>query len=74
MAKEQIFLVDGVSVSFTFDETGPSWHCRQCVTDCEHILIAAARMTLNSWGQEGEACEIDAEAEHGALRDTLHWK
>jgi hypothetical protein len=51
----EIFLVDGASVSFSFEESGPRWACSQCGCDCCHILIAAARMTLKSWEvEEGE--------------------
>lgn len=59
MPSEQIFLVDGASVSFAFDEAGPRWTCSQCGCDCSHVLIAAARMTLNSWETEdvGVECE-----------------
>lgn len=63
MNHEQVFLVDGARVSFSLQETGPLWQCGECSGDCEHILIAAARMTLNSWELNEEPAEDEVVAE-----------
>jgi hypothetical protein len=46
---EQRYLVNEVEVTFVRDERGGSWECRECHGQCEHILQAAAWVTLQSW-------------------------
>ncbi len=46
---EQRYLVNEVEVTLVRDEKGALWECGQCRGHCEHILQAAAWMTLQSW-------------------------
>ena len=46
---EQRYLVNEVEVRFVRDEKGAQWECDQCRGQCEHILQAAAWVTLESW-------------------------
>ena len=46
---EQRYLVNEVEVTLVRDERGALWQCEQCRGQCEHILQAAAWLTLESW-------------------------
>jgi hypothetical protein len=46
---EKRYVVNGVGVVLVRDETGARWECEACDGDCQHILQAAAMMTLQSW-------------------------
>jgi hypothetical protein len=50
---EQRYLVNEVEVILVRDHSGARWVCGQCRGECEHILQAAARMTLDSWTDDG---------------------
>ena len=65
VSNEQIYLVEGVRVTFLFQESGPQWTCAECANDCSHILIAATRMTLESWAQTEAAVDEDRDSVAG---------
>jgi hypothetical protein len=46
---KQRYLVNDIEVTLVRDERGTRWECGQCRGECEHILQAAAWMTLQSW-------------------------
>ena len=46
---EQRYRVNEVEVTLVRDENGALWECDQCRGQCEHILQAAAWVTLQSW-------------------------
>ncbi len=46
---EQRYLVNEVEVTLVRDERGAMWKCELCRGQCEHILQAAAWLTLESW-------------------------
>jgi len=50
---EQRYLVNEVEVTLVRDEKGVLWECEQCPGQCEHILQAAAWLTLESWSAQG---------------------
>ena len=49
---EQRYRVDDVEVVLVRDRQGARWECEECPGRCEHILMAAAWMTLQSWSGE----------------------
>lgn len=48
----QSYLVNGVEVILVRDQHGARWQCGMCAGNCEHILKAAALMTLESWSSQ----------------------
>jgi hypothetical protein len=47
------YLVDDVEVTLVQDDQGVRWQCASCEGSCQHMLQAAAWVTLESWkGQE----------------------
>jgi hypothetical protein len=49
---EQRFLVNDFEVVLVRDQHGARWECQACSAQCEHILQAAAWLTLQSWGSD----------------------
>ena len=49
---EQLYCVGDVEVTLIRDQHGARWECDQCRRECEHVLQAAAWMTLSSWAEE----------------------
>ena len=54
---EKCFLVDEVEVTLIRDDHGARWQCARCESGCQHILKAAAWITLESW-KGGEQIEL----------------
>ena len=52
---EQRYRVGDVEVTLIREGTKVRWECGQCRRQCQHILQAAAWMTLQSWMQGGES-------------------
>jgi hypothetical protein len=50
---EQRFLVNDFEVVLVRDQHGVRWECKGCPAQCEHILQAAAWLTLQSWDLNG---------------------
>jgi len=48
---EETYLVGDVAVTLVRDEGGARWECGRCTGQCEHILNAAAWLTLQSWAE-----------------------
>jgi len=46
---EQRYLVDDAEVTLARDELGARWTCANCEGGCQHILRAAAWVTVESW-------------------------
>ena len=57
LSERQRYFVGGVDVSLVRLESGPHWECALCTGDCGHILIAALRLTLESWEGSPEPAE-----------------
>lgn len=55
MRTEQTYLVNDVSVTLVRDEKGARWECGKCKGECEHVLRAAAWLTLQSWNSAPRA-------------------
>ena len=49
---EQMYRVSGVEVTLVRDQRGARWECDECRGECEHVLQAAAWVTLQSWSEE----------------------
>lgn len=54
---EQRYLVDDAEVTLAHDELGARWTCASCEGGCQHILRAAAWLTVESW-KDREPAEL----------------